>query len=347
MSTELTPYAQASLAERQDYARLIVTAGDMIPKALRDPNGTPNLGKVLLVMETGAMLGIHPVAALQGVNVIEGKASLSAGLMSALIRRAGHSLKVETSGTIEGGDLAATVTLTRKDTGDVLISVWTPKRAHQAGLCTYVEKDGVWSVRAQSQSGAAKPWQSYTAQLCKARAISEVYVEGATDLGMGAVYTPEELGSQDEWEDERPGPMGASVAIEGTAREASRDWVSEIAAADTVDALKAVWAEVRAEGALLDTIDGVTVRTLMEARAADLKESPGGPTITDEQQATIAEWASTLEWNERALMFHVNKVIGPQALSVASLSEKEAARLIVSLATFHEAETTPDVEPLL
>lgn len=353
-STALTTYAQSSLSERQEYARLLATAGDMIPRALREANGTPNLGKVLLVMETGAMLGIHPVAALQGVNVIEGKATLSAALMSALIRRAGHKLSVEVTGTIEGGDLTATVTLKRcgsfgVETGEVFTSVWTPKRAHQAGLCAYTEKDGAWSVKARSQSGKALPWEAYTAQLCKARAISEVYIEGATDLAMGAIYTPEEMGDTDEYEQSEGVGTAAASAIAAPAREADDKWIDDIADAETLDALREVWERARTAGVLADTLGEGTVRSYLEERARDLGGSPGESktAITDEQTATIDEWASTLDWNERRMMAHVKKVVGEHVENVAALTEAEAGRVIVSLSALEPQAETEGMEPML
>jgi hypothetical protein len=185
-----------SLAERLRYAEALASAGDLIPKGLRQGN-VPNVGKVLLVIETGAMLGIHPVAALNGVNIIEGKATLAPSLMSALVRRAGHTLRVRTTGVLEEGTLKATATLIRADDRDEPFeAVWTPARAARAGLCTYAKgADGAWAVRARTSTGNVKPWEAYTEAMLKARAMGEVCREGAEDALMGVHYTPEELGA--------------------------------------------------------------------------------------------------------------------------------------------------------
>lgn len=207
MSNEIVPYAAESLGDRMEYARTLTLAGDLIPRGLwapvRKPDGTmappePNMGKVLLVLETGAMLGLHPVAALQGVNVIEGKATTSAALMSAVVRGAGHKLSLIESGTIEGGDYSVTGTLTRSDDPEhPFVSTWTPQRAARAGLCSYSKgADDVWKVTARSQAGKALPWESYTESLCKARVVSELGRDGAQDALMGIRYTPEELGAE-------------------------------------------------------------------------------------------------------------------------------------------------------
>jgi len=204
-STDLV-YSSASLDQRKEYALAISRAGDLLPKGLMeevtDDNGRtytrPSAGKVLLIAETGNMLGIHPIAALNGVNVIEGKPTLSPALMSALVRRAGHKLRVTTKGTVEGGDFEATATLIRGDDPDnPYTSTWTPQRGARAGLCTYTHdsKAGRWVVKARSKYDKVLPWESYTEALCKARAIGEVCRDGAEDALMGVHYMPEELGA--------------------------------------------------------------------------------------------------------------------------------------------------------
>lgn len=201
-STEVTPYEASPLSERMEYAKVLASAGDLIPRALFGPpiDGKPpqpSPGKVLLVLETGAMLNLHPIAALQGINVIEGKAAASAALISAVARNAGHTLRVTSTGTVEGGDYAATATLIRHDdAAHPFESTWTPQRAARAGLCSYSPgADGVWRVKARSAKDLPLPWESYTESLCKARAVTEAARDGAQDALYGVRYTPEELGA--------------------------------------------------------------------------------------------------------------------------------------------------------
>lgn len=193
--TEVSIYDRSSLAERQQYASAVSKAADLVPIGLHDKvmrqldtgawvqdNGRtqPNPGKVLLVMETGAMLGVHPIAALQGVHVIEGKATLSPALMSAVVRQAGHLLRVETSGEWTQGTFKATASLVRRDDPDhPFVVSWDEDRAKRASLLP-------------AKPGSA--WSKYPEAMCKARAISEVCREGATDALMGVGYVPEELG---------------------------------------------------------------------------------------------------------------------------------------------------------
>ena len=83
---EVTQYEAAGLDEKMRYVQTLTSAGSLIPKGLHDA-GKPSPGKVLLVLETGAMLGIHPMAAMGGIHIIEGKATISPGLMSGLVRK--------------------------------------------------------------------------------------------------------------------------------------------------------------------------------------------------------------------------------------------------------------------
>lgn len=193
-TTELAKYEASTMNERMEYARMIAGAGDLVPSGFHDPlyregpNGTQlkvagqtgpvNPGKVFLAFEYGAMLGLHPLAALMGIHVIEGKPSASAGLISALIRTAGHRLRVTTEGDWEDGTFKAIAELVRSDDEDFTFrAVWTRKDAERAGL---LGKDN---------------WVKYPRSMAKSRAITEVAREGAEEALMGVHYTPEELGA--------------------------------------------------------------------------------------------------------------------------------------------------------
>lgn len=180
-------YDQATLGERQQYAAALAAAGELLPKNFWTNNGNPrpdgkggiiqsqpSPGKVLLMTETAAMLGIHPMAGLTQIHIIEGKPTLSAALWTALVREAGHRLRVVVEG--EGESLKAIATLVRKDDPDFEFRVeWGVPEMRQAGLAN---KDN---------------WKKYTRSMLKSRAITEVIREGAPEVGMGAAYTPEEL----------------------------------------------------------------------------------------------------------------------------------------------------------
>ena len=188
MSKELArrtgAYGQATLSDRQQYALALARSGDLLPRNYWDsakpaPGGgmipaAPNPGKVLYMTETAAMLGIHPMAGLTSIHIIEGKPTLSAGLWASLAREAGHRLRVWTEG--EGDSLKAIATLVRSDDPDFEFRVeWTVADARTAGL---LSKDN---------------WKKYLRSMLKSRATTEVIREACPEVAMGAAYTPEEV----------------------------------------------------------------------------------------------------------------------------------------------------------
>lgn len=176
MSNELTTtssrrdvgfsYALAPLEQRVEYVQRIAAAG-IVPDAYRG-----NAANAFVAAETGVALGLEPLQALQSIAVIKGKATLSSDLMAAVIRGAGHKLRV-----IENGAESVTVTLIRRDDPDFKYTVtWDREKATRAGL---------W--------GQKGPWSQYPTQMLRARAISEVARQGASETLMGMIYTPEDF----------------------------------------------------------------------------------------------------------------------------------------------------------
>lgn len=172
MSTELThrtaPEGTAlTLNDKMQYAEAMAQAS-LLPRAYqRQP------GNVLLAMEFGDALGIPAIQAINDIHVIEGKPTASANLIGALVRKAGHKLRVF------GDDQQATAQVIRADDPDFTFEVtWTVQRAQQAGL---VRKGG--------------NWEKYPAAMLKARAITEVARAACPDALYGVIYTPEELGA--------------------------------------------------------------------------------------------------------------------------------------------------------
>lgn len=162
------PQAQPLPAKIQ-YAHELANSG-LLPAAYRR-----NPANVLWAIEFGAMLSLPPMAAITGVHVIEGKPTASAGLISALVRRAGHRLRVT------GDDRLAVAEIVRCDDPEFTFrSEWTIKRAETAGLLA--KKGGTW--------------QKYPAAMLKARAISEVARDACEEALSGVHYTPEELGAE-------------------------------------------------------------------------------------------------------------------------------------------------------
>ena len=161
-------YITAGLQERADYiARLAPST--ILPTAYRG-----NAANAFVAAETGAALGLEPLQALASIAVINGRATLSSDLMAAVIRRAGHTLRI-----VENNPESVTATLIRADDKKFEFTVtWDKDKATKAGL---------WGQRG--------PWSQYPTQMLRARAITEVARQGASEALMGMIYSPEDFGA--------------------------------------------------------------------------------------------------------------------------------------------------------
>lgn len=163
-SQALSVYSQP-LDQQINYAKAMAVS-NLLPVAYQ--NHPEN---VLVALEQGRALGIAPIQAMNQINVIKGKPALSADLIAALVRRAGHRLRVE------GDDTYAQATVIRTDDPDYIPKPvrWDMERAKRAGLL------------------GNPSWQKYPAAMLRARAISEAARAWANDALYGFIYTPEEL----------------------------------------------------------------------------------------------------------------------------------------------------------
>lgn len=166
MSAEIEVH-QPSTVEKIEWARAMAPAG-LLPKAYQ---GNP--ANLLLAAEYADALGIERINAITSIHVIEGKPTVSSDLMAALVRRAGHRLRVSI------GNGTVTATLIRSDDPEFPYEAsWTMERATRAGLAG---KD---------------VWKKYPQAMLRSRAISEVVRMGASEVLVGAIYTAEELGAE-------------------------------------------------------------------------------------------------------------------------------------------------------
>lgn len=155
-----------SLEAKVAYAKTLAASG-LLPRAYQK-----NPANVLFALEYGETLGISPIAAMMGIHVIDNKPCASAGLISGLVQRAGHRLR------IKGDDKSATCEITRSDDPtNTFTAVWTMERAVKAGLT------------------GKQVWKNYPAAMLRARAITEAARAAASDVLYGLAYTPEELGA--------------------------------------------------------------------------------------------------------------------------------------------------------
>ena len=93
-------------------------------------SGDYNEGTIINIFYTAKAFKIDPFYALNGaIQIVKGKINMSAHLMSAMARRAGHSIKV-----IQMDDKSCTIIAKRKDNDDSLKYEMTLDEASRAGL---------------------------------------------------------------------------------------------------------------------------------------------------------------------------------------------------------------------
>lgn len=189
--------APQAVAARIEYAKALA-ASSLLPDAYRQQPAN-----LLLAIEYGQALGLTPIAAVQGISVIKGKPTLSADLMAAVVRRAGHKLRIREH------DNAVTAELIRKDDPEFVYSAtWDEAKARTAGL---------WGQRG--------PWSNFPTQMMRSRAVTEVCRQGASDCLAGCIYAPDELATTtvpDETSAPQPAPKYADQRVGFVAR-----WLAE------------------------------------------------------------------------------------------------------------------------
>jgi hypothetical protein len=162
-------HSSGSLEAKMQFARALAAAS-LLPRQYQQ-----NPGNVLIAMELGEALGIPAIQAINSIHVIEGKPSASADLMAALVRKAGHKLRV----TVSRNPLHVVATLVRADDPDYPFEAeWDEEKAKTAGLF------------------GKGNWKTYPDQMMRNRAITEVIRMGASDAMYGVIYSPEELGAE-------------------------------------------------------------------------------------------------------------------------------------------------------
>ena len=137
--------------------------------------GTPQA--VLSTMLLGRELGMPAMAALRSIHIIEGKHSLSAELMVALVLKSGLAEYFQLAETT---DKICTYETKRKDSLKPQKLSYTIDQAAQAGLLK------------QSRSGQPTNWQKIPTQMLRARCKSELARLEYPDL-LAGLYTPDEL----------------------------------------------------------------------------------------------------------------------------------------------------------
>lgn len=196
---------------------------------------------ILMIMLAARELNIPAMQALNGgIHIIQGKVEISARMMNALIRRAGHSLKI-----LESTDSVCTIQGTRKDNGDTGTATYTIADAQKAGL-----------VR------AGGGWIKYPGDMCFARALSRLSRQLFADV-IGIGYVEGEVSKQEEPEQTKAEVVEFESSIEIPPEQPKKQMISEEAAFNLAELI----------GDTQEDIDYLT-KILSHYKASKLTEIP-------------------------------------------------------------------------
>jgi hypothetical protein len=157
-STAIMPFEPTTIDQAQSLAKTLAQSS-LLPADLRNKPAD-----VLVQIITGHELGLGPMQSIRSIHIIQGKPTMSADLMVALVKRSPECIRFR---LVESSPTIATYETERRGEGPTRIS-FTMEEAKTAGLV----KDG---------SG----WKRYPAAMLRARAASALCRAVYPDILLG------------------------------------------------------------------------------------------------------------------------------------------------------------------
>ena len=208
------------LPQEAEFRQLQVIANTAMQSAAYKMHGSE--ANIFVILLAARELGVAPMQALNGgLWNIQGRVEISARLMSSMIRRAGHSIKIVTSDSRE-----CVLEGTRKDNGDTFTCKFTIEDAQRAGL---IKPGGVWAKYPEDMIYARA--LSRLARRLFADVIGTAYVEGEIreeKLEMSDAVVIDEDPELPPEPPKRIAPNNATIAPTNAAPVISQEQVEEI-----------------------------------------------------------------------------------------------------------------------
>ena len=170
----------APLRDQMAYAQAIAQS-NIIPDAYRN-----KAANVMVAMNFGHSMGLSPAESLYRIAVIKGKPTMSAELIAAQVRKAGHKLRIKRDEAAQ----SVTATVVRCDDPDYPISV---------------TRDIAWA-RAMGLAGNDN-YRKQPMTMLTWRAITAVAREACPEALFGVAYTPDEMHDMDAAPAPEPAPV--------------------------------------------------------------------------------------------------------------------------------------------
>jgi hypothetical protein len=233
-SGALARFQPQNFDDLKDFATIVVKSGLC---------GVSNPADALVMMMTGAELGLSVMQSLRSIHVVKGRPVLSADLMGAVVRR---SPVCEYLRVVEMTPERCTIETKRTDDPEPTTMTWAAEDAKRAGL---------WGKG---------NWRTYPQAMLKARALSQIARAVYPDALMG-VYVEGEL-------DDTPAPAEPSperVPLEDLVARLTRA-LEESGASDPI--VNAYLACIRGQEASLMDVSRDTIKWAVD----DLEERPAG-----------------------------------------------------------------------
>lgn len=269
----------------------------------------------------GQELDLGPIASMTQIHIVQGRVTIGAHLLGALVRRAGCDFQV-----VEHTAESCTIRFTRGDTvlGE---SGFTRKDAEAAGL---------W--------GKAGPWKQHPRNMLWSRAMSNGVKWFLPEVTTGAIYTPDELLSGDGLVDDVAEAIRAHVAPDW------RERAGEVLAGapgredEAKAALKAagISSQMLVDDDVFDRARQV-VASLPDSEAGDVDEADAaaaGWEMSDGQRRKLWATINGSGWGEDAARQVIAEVTGDRSSS-SIRSRQEYDDILVRL----EAGPAPVVDP--
>lgn len=157
--------------DKYEMAKILSCSG-LIPQGLNTPE------KVCVALEWGHELQLSPMVAVQNIAVINGKPTLSADIMAAVVKRSPEFGGIEWR---ELTDRAAECVVTRRAAGytETTVSRFTLADAANAGLT------------------GRDVWKKYPKRMLKHRCLSYALRDAFPDI-LAGLYNPDEMGGEQE-----------------------------------------------------------------------------------------------------------------------------------------------------
>jgi hypothetical protein len=249
--TQAQPVGMGEWQVMREQASMLVQTG-FLPNSIKSPE------QAVAIILQGRELGIPTMAALQTINVIQGKPTVSPQLMLALIYRSHQLAGMDINST----DTACEVLMERKGVGH-FSARFDLDDAKRQGLA---DKDN---------------WKKQPRVMLKWRAVAACAREAFSDVVLG-LYTPEEMGAEVEVSDDGAMSIVETRPIDRTTGEISTPALPEPEEVSHAFAMNAATGEVvgrtNAEGEMVrlpsQSEKDAYVRGLKRAEALSIDLAP-------------------------------------------------------------------------